>query len=222
VPGAESGVSGGVLAGPLPSGIGVGGEFGFGQEVFQKAAKRLRDEDPRFANLGDDDLQAIAWFLEKETWGKKGYTTKAGEGGSMELEANFAGVSDREALKETRKQAETDPTFTERNKLEKELADKKTIKARETANDFYEENKWILDMTPAGRRNSFMESQGLDKDAATKAAADLLGKAVLSLSECRPGVPHTYFKHLLEGKSLPISYHNYPSRGALAACLRST
>ena len=32
------------------------------------------------------------------------------------------------------------------------------------------------------------------------APADLLGKAVLSLSECRPGVPHTYFKHLLEGK----------------------
>mmetsp|Transcript_4017 Transcript_4017/g.10446 ORF Transcript_4017/g.10446 Transcript_4017/m.10446 type:complete len:168 (+) Transcript_4017:71-574(+) len=30
--------------------------------------------------------------------------------------------------------------------------------------------------------------------------ADLLGKAVLDLSECRPGVPHTYFKHLLEGK----------------------
>jgi hypothetical protein len=176
VPGAESTVGGGVLATPLPSGIGVSGEFGFGQEVFQKAAKRLRDEDPRFADLGDDDLQAIAWFLEKETWGKKGYTTKAGEGGSMELEANFAGVSDRELLKETRKQAETDPTFTERNKLEKELADKKTIKAREAANEFYEENKWILDMTPAGSRNSLMESQGLDKAAATKAVKDLLGK----------------------------------------------
>ena len=31
-------------------------------------------------------------------------------------------------------------------------------------------------------------------------AADLLGKAVLGLEECRPGVPHTYFKHLLEGR----------------------
>ena len=29
---------------------------------------------------------------------------------------------------------------------------------------------------------------------------DLLGKVVLSLSNCRAGVPHTYFKHLLEGK----------------------
>ena len=29
---------------------------------------------------------------------------------------------------------------------------------------------------------------------------DLLGKAVLSVSECRAGVPHTYFKNLLEGK----------------------
>ena len=35
---------------------------------------------------------------------------------------------------------------------------------------------------------------------APAAPPDLLGKAVLNLSECRPGVPHTYFKHLLEGK----------------------
>ena len=30
------------------------------------------------------DLQAIAWFAEKELWGTKGWTTKAGEGGSFE------------------------------------------------------------------------------------------------------------------------------------------
>lgn len=29
---------------------------------------------------------------------------------------------------------------------------------------------------------------------------DLLGKAVISLTECREGVPHTFFKNLLEGK----------------------
>ena len=39
-------------------------------------------------------------------------------------------------------------------------------------------------------------------DAAGEAggSAELLGKAVLSVGECRAGVPHTYFKHLLEGK----------------------
>ena len=37
-------------------------------------------------------------------------------------------------------------------------------------------------------------------DRPAEGPADLLGKAVLSLSECRVGVPHTYFKHLLEGK----------------------
>jgi hypothetical protein len=176
VPGAESGVSGGILAETLPSGIGVGGEFGFGQEVFQKAAKRLREEDPRFAGLGDDDLQAIAWFLEKEMWGKKGWTSKAGEGGSLELEANFAGVSDREALKEMRRVAETDPTLAERKRLEKDLADEKQAKARAEANAFYEENKWILDMTPAQRRNALMEREGLDKSAAQTAADDLLNQ----------------------------------------------
>ena len=29
---------------------------------------------------------------------------------------------------------------------------------------------------------------------------DLMGKAVVSLDECRPGVPHTFFKNMLEGK----------------------
>ena len=38
-------------------------------------------------------------------------------------------------------------------------------------------------------------------DGATGGAGpELLGKALLSLSECRAGVPHTYYKHLLEGK----------------------
>lgn len=35
---------------------------------------------------------------------------------------------------------------------------------------------------------------------AAGAPASLLGKAVLGVGECRAGVPHTYFKHLLEGK----------------------
>ena len=37
-------------------------------------------------------------------------------------------------------------------------------------------------------------------DRPATGAAALLGKVVIGLSECRPGVPHTYFKHLLEGK----------------------
>ena len=37
-------------------------------------------------------------------------------------------------------------------------------------------------------------------DKPSEAPADLLGKALLSLADCRAGVPHTYFKHLLEGK----------------------
>ena len=37
-------------------------------------------------------------------------------------------------------------------------------------------------------------------DQPTDGPADLLGKALLPLADCRAGVPHTYFKHLLEGK----------------------
>jgi hypothetical protein len=173
IPDAEGGVGGAYLAKPLESGINVGGEFGFGQEVFQKAAEKLR-QDPRFKDLGDDDLQAIAWFLEKETWGKKGYTTKSGEGGSLELEANFAGVSDREALKEQRRLAETDPTFGERENIKKELADPKLQTQRDEANQFLAENDWILDYkTAAQRRDAVMEREGLDKAAAAERADEL-------------------------------------------------
>ena len=173
VPEAEHGVGGDVLGAPLPSGIGVGGEFGFGQEVFKKAAERLR-QDPRFDNLGDDDLQAIAWFLEKEQWGKNSWTNKTGEGGSIELEANFAGVNDREALKELRRIAETDPTFAERAGIKKYLEDEKTRSEIDRANEFYEENKWILDLKPTERRDLLMKQEGLDKDEATKAANALV------------------------------------------------
>ena len=38
-------------------------------------------------------------------------------------------------------------------------------------------------------------------DAADGSAEpDLMGKAVISLDECRPGVPHTFFKNMLVGK----------------------
>jgi hypothetical protein len=173
IPEAESGVGGGVLAEPLPSGIGVGGEFGFGQEVFKKAAEKLK-QDPRFEGLGDDDLQAIAWFLEKEQWGKKGWTSKAGEGGSLELEANFAGVNDRDALKELRRLAETDPTFAERAGIKKYLDDLKVQGEVTRSNEFYEENKWLLDMTPAKRRDLIMQTEGLDKEEATRVANEVV------------------------------------------------
>jgi hypothetical protein len=174
LPEAEQGVGGGVLAAPLPSGIGVGGEFGFGQEVFKNAASKLR-QDPRFQGLGDDDLQAIAWFLEKEQWGKKGWTSKAGEGGSLELEANFAGVNDREALKEMRRLSETDPTFAERSGIKKYLEDENLKREREGSSQFFEENKWLLDMTPAKRRNLIME-RGLSKDE-----AEAMGKTLVDM-----------------------------------------
>ena len=37
-------------------------------------------------------------------------------------------------------------------------------------------------------------------DRPSGAPSELLGKALFTLTECRVGVPHTYFKHLLEGK----------------------
>jgi hypothetical protein len=71
-----------------------GGEFGFGQDVFQKLSDKLNKSNelkPYLQQLGYDnvtpmDLQALTWFIEKEHWTKKNWTTKAGEGGSFEDE----------------------------------------------------------------------------------------------------------------------------------------
>lgn len=172
-PPAESGVGGAYLASPLPSGVQTGGEFGFGQEAFRRAAKELR-KDPRFAGLGDDDLQAIAWFLEKEIWTKNNWTSKSGEGGSLEQEANYAGVSDRDRLKELRHMAEVDSTAAERRKLAAERDDPKMLQALDKARADLDQHGWILDhATPAKRRDAYMDRMGVvDRGEAAQGAQD--------------------------------------------------
>lgn len=76
-PPAEKGVSGDWNA----KATAVGGEFGFGAQVMETVAKRLRDEG---IDVTAPDLQAIAWFAEKELWAKNGWTSAQGEGGSFE------------------------------------------------------------------------------------------------------------------------------------------
>jgi len=108
-PPTEQGVSGDHLAGSTLENPKVGAEFGFGQEVIQAVADNvnksgiLRAIDPSVGNVGADDLQAIMWFMEKEIWTNKGWTSKAGEGGSFDLEASYAGAADPDAVKAARK-----------------------------------------------------------------------------------------------------------------------
>lgn len=82
-------------------------QFGMGQDVFHSAAELIRKDsrmrrNAKLHNIGDDDLQAVAWFIEKEIWAKGGWTSLAGEGGSFESEANFEGNPDRAGLKKAR------------------------------------------------------------------------------------------------------------------------
>ena len=76
-PPAEQGVSGTWNADATK----VTGAFGFGADVMQKVSDNLAKKG---IIVAPPDLQAIAWFAEKELWGTKGWTTKTGEGGSFE------------------------------------------------------------------------------------------------------------------------------------------
>ena len=83
-------------------------QFGFGQDVFTEAVKRIRADqelktNKTLANINDDDLQAVVWFVEKELWTVNNWTNAAGEGGSFELEANLSGSVDQARIKELRR-----------------------------------------------------------------------------------------------------------------------
>ena len=86
----------------------IGSEFGFGQEVFGDAVKIINQNgevkafNSEIGDMGSDDLQAVVWFLEKEKWAKNGWTTKAGEGGSLDFESVYGGSPDFGRTKELR------------------------------------------------------------------------------------------------------------------------
>ena len=109
-PPAEKGVAGKHLVGSSLYDPKVGSEFGFGQDVFREAADEinksgvLKNVAPQIGDLGPDDLQAVAWFIEKENWTKNGWTTKAGEGGSLDFEMSFAGAADPQTVKDLRRE----------------------------------------------------------------------------------------------------------------------
>ena len=74
---AEQGVTGNWNAGTTA----VTGEFGFGAAVLDKVSADLAKKG---IELSPPDLQALAWFAEKELWTEKNWTSAQGEGGSFE------------------------------------------------------------------------------------------------------------------------------------------
>tara|TARA_B100000989_G_scaffold94990_1_gene69062 strand:+ start:4345 stop:7164 length:2820 start_codon:yes stop_codon:yes gene_type:complete len=127
-PAAEKAVAGKHLTKSTFENPQIGSEFGFGQEVFSDAANRLNAEggikafNANIGDMGADDLQAVVWFLEKEKWTKNGWTTKAGEGGSLDFESVYGGSANPERVKELRSIINTaDSTEAEKIKAADEL-----------------------------------------------------------------------------------------------------
>ncbi len=123
-PPVEKGVVGDHLKGSTLEKPKIGGEFGFGQRVMADAADQInkqgiiRSVAPNLQDMNPDDLQAVAWFIEKEKWTNNGWTNKAGEGGSFEFESSLAGAPDPAAVKELRRA--TTASFKAPNKRVKE------------------------------------------------------------------------------------------------------
>jgi hypothetical protein len=138
-PPAEKAVGGRHLTGSTLETPKVSGEFKFGQNVFAAAARDvnqsniIKDYDPSLGDLGADDLQALVWFLQKEKWSANGWTTKAGEGGSLDFEASLAGAADPDAVLTYRRTAtETFKPPKQRKRETPEQYDARVEQARAT------------------------------------------------------------------------------------------
>lgn len=117
-PASEKAVGGKHVKGSTIEDPKVGGEFGFGQAVFKDAAGKINTGNViPGQTLGPDDLQAVAWFIEKEKWTDKGWTNKAGEGGSLDFEAARAGSSDPQRIAELRTIINADKSTPEQRAL---------------------------------------------------------------------------------------------------------
>lgn len=109
--------------------------FGFGQDVFSKAVKDIRNDpqmkqDKLLSKVNDDDLQAIVWFLEKEVWTKNNWTTAAGEGGSFEYEADLTGQRDQARIRELRRIADSSASATEQQKEDAQAETTRLVEER--------------------------------------------------------------------------------------------
>lgn len=174
-PPVEKGVTGSHLSGSTLEKPRVGGEFGFGQRVLEDAARQVNQQQiirsiaPNLADMNPDDLQAVAWFIEKEKWATNGWTTKAGEGGSFEFEASLAGAADPANVSALRRQI--NQGFAAPKRLKKE--------------------------TDAEYKARVAQAQSEYDQAKTQAQADLndakapLARYVLGISVERPGARPT-------------------------------
>ena len=176
-PPAEKAVGGKHAAGSTFDDPKVTGEFGFGQDVFAQAVGKLNKRgsvtsfDPTVGEMGADDLQAIVWFMEKEKWTKNGWTSKSGEGGSLDFEASVAGVADQGQVANLRDTA---------NKTFKPPAKRKS----ETDDDYARRVQDAESIQIARATNA---SSNLDEVAAP------VDRTILGLSAERPGkTPSNY------------------------------
>ena len=117
-PVAEQGVSGQINVGSKIGDIRSGANFGFGQQVIENAVNILKKEGIDIGTeLKPDALQAVLWFLEKDEWTQNGWTSKAGEGGSLDYEASLAGTANPNRVNELRSILNR-ATSTEEQKIE--------------------------------------------------------------------------------------------------------
>jgi hypothetical protein len=223
-PPTEKAVAGKHLVGSTLDEPRIGGEFKFGQDVFEGAVRQINADGfvkqyaPDVGDLGPDDLQAVVWFMEKEKWTANGWTTKAGEGGSLDYEASFAGQLDQGRVKKLRRLINA--AFTEKKYTTPKRKKGEGDAAYETR---ITEHRGVFDQKELDRRAAFDQQRQGAQDELSGLSADL-ERTTLGISAERPGdIPSNYrqaevaaeFDDVLRGEDAVVAYKANSTIGRL-------
>lgn len=146
----------------------VTGPYGFGVDVFNRAAAKL--------GMKPHELQAYTWFAEKERWAREHWTTADGEGGSFEQMADAAGFTRFQAgVSVQQAEPPTDELVAEAGRrIQQSLADDKAVigyralpttgmyagsrerafDAEITAKPEWNPTRWVSDLASVAKENN--------------------------------------------------------------------
>ena len=186
-------------------------EFGFGQDVIEAVTDIINDRGLIDTPLEPRDVQALQWFIEKDYWTQRGWTSRAGEGGSFEqmmdsdpVESGFLGLSRDQSIDVQGR--DFVPTTTEMQIANRKILNEAstdpnvvTIKALPSGGAFEKTPETALDIDIVSERD-YLPVDALD--AAARQAVEDDQKSWFFARRIRPEVGRTFPQFFTAGTEI--------------------
>jgi hypothetical protein len=186
-------------------------EFGFGQDVIEEVTDIINDRGLIDTPLEPRDVQALQWFIEKDYWTQRGWTSRAGEGGSFEqmmdsdpVESGFLGLSRDQSIDVQGR--DFVPTTTEMQIANRKILNEAstdpnvvTVKALPSGGAFEKTPETALDIDIVSERD-YLPVDALD--AAARQAVEDDQKSWFFARRIRPEVGRTFPQFFTAGTEI--------------------